>query len=62
MLGTPAYEQIAALDAAARPSAGELARMGYQARLCPYGVYSTVTDLARFRAWSTLHPRIRAIW
>ena len=24
--------------------------------------YSTVTDLARLRGWSTLHPRITATW
>ena len=25
-------------------------------------IYSTVTDLARLRGWSTLQPRITAIW
>ncbi len=24
--------------------------------------YSTVTDLAKFLGWSTLHPRMMAIW
>ena len=28
----------------------------------PFRSYSTVTDLARFLGWSTLQPRIRAIW
>jgi len=28
----------------------------------PNGDYSTVTDFARFLGWSTLHPRIIAIW
>ncbi len=27
-----------------------------------YALYSTVTDLARLRGWSTLQPRITAIW
>jgi hypothetical protein len=27
-----------------------------------YLVYSTVTDFAKFLGWSTLQPRITAIW
>ncbi len=34
-----------------------------QALLRPFKyVYSTVTDLARFLGWSTLQPRITAMW
>jgi hypothetical protein len=25
-------------------------------------IYSTVTDLAKLRGWSTLQPRITAMW
>ncbi len=28
----------------------------------PVGYYSTVTDFARLRGWSTLQPRITAMW
>ena len=31
------------------------------ARELLFSFYSTVTDLARFRGWSTLQPRITAI-
>ena len=29
---------------------------------CSFSVYSTVTDFAKLRGWSTLQPRITAIW
>ncbi len=31
-------------------------------QLVPVETYSTVTDFARFRGWSTLQPSITAMW
>ncbi len=44
----------------------QLKRVAMTKKNCRYqywspGIYSTVTDLARFLGWSTLHPRMTAM-
>ncbi len=50
--GGPAHTKSVTRTIVGRPMAKSLAGGGY----------STVTDLARFLGWSTLQPRITAMW